>query len=145
MRLPVRVLVPTDFSEASGRALAWALALARAGDGSVTLLHAFEPPVYTLGAESITDPQFEARFEAGATAALLRLVKEHAGSGVPLRWLLRSGVPEEEILTAAEEEKSDLIVMATHHGARARNGLGSVAENVIRNSQRPTLVVPRER
>lgn len=53
------------------------------------------------------------------------------------------GFPEKEILNVAEQWGAELIVMGTH----GRTGLqhllmGSVAENIVRHSKIPVMVVP---
>ncbi len=57
--------------------------------------------------------------------------------------VVKTGVPWEEIVAAADELDCDLIVMSTH----GRTGLwhaliGSTAERVTRHSTRPVLVKP---
>jgi len=57
----------------------------------------------------------------------------------------RTGLPVEVIIRLEEELVFDLVVMATHGGARSGVGhffLGSVAERVVRRSLCPVLVVP---
>jgi nucleotide-binding universal stress UspA family protein len=56
--------------------------------------------------------------------------------------VLRSGTAWEEILLAASESKTDLIVLGTH-GRRGlgRLLLGSVAEKVVRMARLPVLTV----
>ena len=52
------------------------------------------------------------------------------------------GNPEKEIITAAEEDGFDLIILGTHsHGKLAERMIGSVAGDVIRQSRRPVMVV----
>jgi len=56
--------------------------------------------------------------------------------------VVRSGVAEKEILRFAEEERIDLVVMATHGWTGLRHMLmGSVAEKVVRYSPIPVLTV----
>jgi nucleotide-binding universal stress UspA family protein len=63
-------------------------------------------------------------------------------SGITADALLASGDPSEEIVSAAEREKVDLIAMATH-GHRFLNDLvrGSVANDVRHRSRVPVLLV----
>ncbi len=136
MTFPTRILVPTDFSAASEQALALALTMARGSGGTVTVLHALH--AYDASGR---DPNRE----LAATTALKAIVQAHEGSGVTVTSLLRKGEPEEEILTLAEAQNIDLVVMATQHGRSSRDGLGSVAENVVRSARRPTLIVPHAR
>ena len=51
------------------------------------------------------------------------------------------GDPAEEILKLADQEKVDMIVMASR-GSRARFSFGSVSEKVVKNSHVPVVTVP---
>lgn len=145
-----RILVPTDFTETSDRALDWALNLAaRLGSSVVTVMHAYEIPIlgFPDGA-LIATPEIASRISDAARAALDRTVAKSNHRGVPLDSVLRDGVAYEEINAVAEAMNADLIVIGTH-GRRglARALLGSVAENVIRTSTRPVVTIhgPRDR
>jgi nucleotide-binding universal stress UspA family protein len=144
-----RILVPTDFTETSDRALDWALDLAaRLGSSVVTVMHAYEIPIlgFPDGA-LIATPEIASRISDAARAALDRTVAKSNHRGVPLDSVLRDGVAYEEINAVAEAMNADLIVIGTH-GRRglARALLGSVAENVIRTSTRPVVTIhgPRD-
>jgi len=53
------------------------------------------------------------------------------------------GRPVEEILTSADKEKYDIIVMGTHgNGFLKDSALGSVADAVSQESKKPVIVVP---
>lgn len=138
------ILVPTDFSESSDRALAMALELARAFDSRVTLLHVWSIP--NMGyAEALTwpveDMQRAARksLDEAAEATLKRYPKVDT--------LLREGLEWKQIIEAVNELRCDIVVMGTHgrHGL-SRLVLGSVAEKVVRLSNVPVLTVglPKE-
>lgn len=121
-----RIAVPTDFSEASDRAVEYAAALARRVGASVYLMHVLrDQSHYHL-----------ARARLGALADRLT-------EGVPRVALeVRDGEPADSIAQAAMHYGADLIVMATH----ARTGLahlltGSVAERLIRIACCPVLVL----
>lgn len=56
---------------------------------------------------------------------------------------IKNGKPFDEIIKVAKRWKADLIVIGTHgRKGFSRLALGSVAENVIRNSTKPVFVVP---
>ncbi|MDP9150265.1 MAG: universal stress protein [Myxococcota bacterium] len=138
-----RILVPTDFSESSERALDWALDLAARLGASVTVMHAYEIPIvgFPDGA-LIATPELASRISDAAGAALDKTVARLQGRGVKVDGLLRDGVAFEEITRAADELDADLIVVGTHsRRGLARALLGSVAENVIRSSPRPVLTI----
>ena len=53
------------------------------------------------------------------------------------------GYPAEVILSVADEEKCDIIIMGTHgKGVISHTFLGSVAERVLRRTRKPVFVIP---
>jgi nucleotide-binding universal stress UspA family protein len=143
-----RVLVPVDFTETSDRALEYALELARKFEAKITVMHAYQIPVYGFpDATYITAAEVATQISNAAQARLDAILEAHKTSGVETTAILRDGVAWEEINRIAGEVKADLIIIGTH-GRRglARALLGSVAENVIRTSTVPVLVIhgPRE-
>jgi nucleotide-binding universal stress UspA family protein len=142
------ILVPVDFSETSERALDGAIELAQRFGGDVTVMHAYQIPVYGFpDGAFITSADVAAQISQAAQERLDEAVRTREGRGVPLSAVLRDGVPWEEVNAVAAERKADLVVIGTH-GRRglARALLGSVAENVIRTSDVPVLVIhgPRD-
>lgn len=143
-----RILVPTDFTETSDRALEYAIELARRFDASVTLMHAYQIPAYGFPDTAIiASAELATQMSTAAQARLNALIDSFKTSGISMVAILRDGVPWEEVKSVAEEIQADLIVIGTH-GRRglARALLGSVAENVIRTSNLPVLVIhgPRD-
>jgi nucleotide-binding universal stress UspA family protein len=138
-----RILVPTDFTETSDRALDWAVGVAAKVGGHITLLHAYEIPIigFPDGAV-IATPEMASRLADASRAALDATVKRLADRGVAVDSLLREGVVWEEINAVADSIQADLIVIGTH-GRRglARALLGSVAENVVRTATRPVVTI----
>ncbi len=55
--------------------------------------------------------------------------------------LVRSGKPVEQIITAAEEESCDLVVMASSKITSSVRSLGSTARRVIEGTGKPVLIV----
>lgn len=139
-----RLLLPTDGSEAAERALAEGLRLAKALGAEVAFLYALEPlgPRLLLGPESLSYHQalLEDLRQEGIKA-LNRATRMAEEAGVAFEAHLVEGRAAEAILK--EAERHDLIVMGTH----GRTGLdrlllGSVAQEVVRKSPKPVLVVP---
>ena len=74
-----------------------------------------------------------------AIAYVERLGKE---AGVKVEPVFLRGIPAEEILDYAEENDIDLIVMGTQGLTGVKRFLiGSVAENVLRHSKVPVMIV----
>lgn len=66
-------------------------------------------------------------------------------SGVPVRITVHFGSPTDLIVRAAEEEGADLIAMATHGNTGLRRMIfGSVASQVVENTNKPVLLVRPE-
>jgi nucleotide-binding universal stress UspA family protein len=138
-----RILVATDFTEASERALDWAVQIATPVGASVLVLHAYEIPVmgYPDGA-MVASAEVAARISEAAKVALEKTVEARRGSGVVLEAVLREGPAWEEIGSAAHDLEADLIAIGTHaRRGVARALLGSIAEKVIRTADRPVAVV----
>jgi universal stress protein A len=136
-----RILVPSDFSPASGKALEYASHFAKLCGSEVTLLHVLESDD---GSEfGGTPAPFSVESETGAEENLEALVRASRSRGVPgARPLLRTGVPTHEIVEAAKELDIDLIVIATHGFTGWRHfAIGSTAERVARAAPCSVLVV----
>ncbi|HZP42147.1 MAG TPA: universal stress protein [Candidatus Binatia bacterium] len=129
-----RIVVPTDFSVCSMRALQRAEALAQRLGAEVVLVHV--DPSVVLGSEVAPARQDAVRRELDGIAAVL------GTRGVRARGVVRAGAPAEEILAVAMAEGADLIVMGTHgRTGLAHALLGSVAEDVVRRALCPVLTV----
>jgi len=142
------ILVPTDFSPESGKALTYARQFARQFGSKLLLMHVVE-----LGAAPDFARAFPLAIESGHLLAEGRVQLERFArdTGVEPALLgkivVRCGSPFLEISEAARRLKADLIIIAT----RGRTGwkhalLGSTSERVVRHAPCPVLVVrPGER
>jgi nucleotide-binding universal stress UspA family protein len=139
-----KLLVPVDFSVHSAEAVRVAAALAKRFDAALTLVHVYDPMVYTLpdGFVSLTQTQVNQLFEAleGQLASSKALALE---AGAPrVETAILQGFVAGEIVDRASRGEFDLIVI----GTRGRTGvkhvlLGSVAERVVRLAPCPVLTV----
>ncbi len=139
------ILHPTDFSECATQAEQLAIRLARGLGGELVLAQVLvETPLYGEGLLNVREAQkvYDAQrrwAEETLEARAGQIRKEH---GVKVRWLLPVGVPFEEIVRTAQEEKAEMIVMGTHgRSGLNRLLLGSVAERVIRLAPCPVVTV----
>jgi nucleotide-binding universal stress UspA family protein len=133
------IVVPTDFEDASMKALELAKDLAGRTGGEVVVVHVYSLPVYTYpGLEPALMLGFHSEVMQAARRALAELGSAQGG----LRTMLREGDPSTEILAAAAEVSARLIVMGTHgRKGFAHLFLGSVAEKVVRRSAIPVMTV----
>jgi len=136
------ILVPTDFGEASERALTLALTLASRFGSKVTLLHAtwVPPAYYSAYAEGLAWPVEELEGQANLKLHAVATAARKAHADVETAFF--AAEPYEAILETARERACDLIVMGTHGRTGARRMLlGSVAEKIVRLSPVPVLTV----
>jgi nucleotide-binding universal stress UspA family protein len=123
-----RILLATDFSDASDAAGRTAVALARQCDAELTIVYVVPP---------VTDPSPSEGI--GALAAEL-------APGLAVKTEVLSGIPTRKIAEYARRQGIDLIVMGSHgRSGLSRALLGSVAEGVVRRGPCPVLVVPFRR
>jgi nucleotide-binding universal stress UspA family protein len=139
-----KVLVPTDFSVPSAKALAYGRELARTFGASLHVLHAVEEPLAQgwNGYGLPVLPELRAEVMADAQRQLEQAVPQADRDRQATELVTRQGVPWREIVAFARERQVDLIVMGTHgRGGMAHLLLGSVAEKVVRDAPCPVLTV----
>lgn len=137
-----RFLVPVDFSDSSLRALRYAVGLAEESGGSLTIVYvvAADYGWLDLGREQYRD--LDKALQKQAAAELRALADINVPRNMRADLEVRIGRPAEEIVAAASESKSDLIVLST----RGLTGLdryliGSVAERVARLAPCPVSLM----
>ncbi len=133
------ILFPTDFSERSVSAFHVACALARDHGAALTVLHVREvsPAVFAeFGA--LPPPDTVSR-----TEVLEKLNEFEPPDGtVSVEYVVADGSAAEEIVNAAIDRHSDMIVMGTHgRSGLGRLVMGSVAEEVVRKAPCPVLTL----
>jgi nucleotide-binding universal stress UspA family protein len=138
-----RILVPTDFTDTSERALDWAFALADRVGSSITVMHSYEIPIvgFPDGA-LVATADIAARMAEASRKGLDNVIAKRSGGKIKVDGALREGVAWEEINKVADAIDADIIVIGTHgRKGLARALLGSVAENVVRTATRPVLTI----
>jgi universal stress protein A len=144
-----KILCAIDFSEPSRIALHAAAELARTSQATLVLVHVWQAPLWTAdyGIQVPSDALVEARGAEEAELASWRAEAQQLGA-VEVTTKLARGVPWDEIVGAARDDKAiDLIVLGTHGRTGVRRALiGSVAERVVRHAPCTVMVVgSRER
>jgi nucleotide-binding universal stress UspA family protein len=137
------IVVGTDFSETAERAVDAAVSLAAQVGAVVSLVHAYELPMYSFpDSVVVSSPDAAKRITTDALARLEQAVEQRKVSGISIQSVLRMGAPWDELNGVAAEENADIIVVGTH-GRRgfSRVMLGSVAERLVRTAVRPLLVI----
>lgn len=137
------ILVPTDFSAAARRALRYAGPMAKRFGASMVLLHIVPPFTYQAdygyGPVLRSVPNTEKILLA--TRHLRAIARPKGKSCCQPECVVRSGNAAEEIVRAARDLKTDLIVM----GEGSMGGQGkTIAEKTLHDAPCPVLIV-RER
>lgn len=134
-----RILVPTDGSPCSARAVADAIDVAKAMGATVIFLCAIDP-VDTYREGVVTWDQARETLSAHGTAMLNRARDAAQRAGVESATELVEGTPADVILERSAD--FDLVVMGSHgKGLWERLTVGSVTQAVLRRITRPMLIV----
>ncbi len=134
-----KILCPVDFDDNSMQALDTAANLARESNGTVFVLHVVPMIIAPTGMPIYVD-LYQGQEEA-ARVKLLEIAHKRL-AGIKYELLIHTGEPAGTILNAEKKTDADVLVMATH-GRRGfkRFFLGSIAEQVVRESICPVLTV----
>ena len=141
------ILVPTDGSPLSRRAIKQAVRFAKEQKARVTGLYV-APPYNSRVIEDgamfnfVSPRQYEAMVSATARKHLKAIETAAAAAGAPCRTLhVLSDFPYDEIVRTARRRKCDLVYMASH-GRRgiSRLLLGSQTSKVLALSTIPVIV-----
>jgi nucleotide-binding universal stress UspA family protein len=138
-----RIVVGVDGSDASLRALQWALDEARRRQAAVEIVHAWHQP-HVAAYPSMANVFDTERYEKAART-LLDTVVEHAdlrGLPEPIDRVLIAGHPAEVMVDAAQG--ADMVVVGSRGLGNVRGMLlGSVSQHLVHHAPCPVVVVPR--
>jgi nucleotide-binding universal stress UspA family protein len=141
------ILIPTDGSAISAKAVKAGIAFAKESGARVVGYHALEPvPARLYGEGYVADRQIVAEFERRnreygrkQVAAIGRAARKAGVRFEPLVEAART--PYHGIVEAAKKRDCDLIFMSSHgRGGLMRIALGSVADKVMTLSKVPVMV-----
>jgi nucleotide-binding universal stress UspA family protein len=140
-----RILVCVDFSEVSDAVVEHAKAVAALAGAEARVLHVAAPNPDFVGFEAGPDSvrnqvAQELRDEHRALEVIAKRLAEANVRAAPL---MVQGPTAATILEQIHRFRADLVVLGSHgHGALHHLLAGSVAEEVLRKSPVPVLVVP---
>jgi len=142
------ILIPTDGSPLSQKAVVQGVALAKSVGAKVTAFFAAPPatPIvyrHNLPVGYTTPGEHEQMIKKTAARYLAFVERAAKKARVPCETVhVTSDYPEDDILKVAQKKKCDLIVMATHgQGGMRGVFIGSVTQKVLNQSKIPVLVL----
>ena len=139
-----RILHPTDFSDNSRPALAYASDFARQFHAELHILSVVDSRLFTgIPADpGFFPPEYMEEYLKVVEKQMADLTFEGISELKKIIRVVRSGLAIIEIINYARDAKIDLIVMGTHGRTGLKHVLiGSVAENVVRKAGCPVLTV----
>jgi len=137
------ILCPIDFSEFSVSAYQHALSVAGHYRAKLVAQHIVElwrhPAADFVASAGLYEEYYQALRESGKEQ-LQEFVKKHTHDEIQPELLVQVGVAADSILSFAQSQETDVIVMGTH-GRRGfdRLMLGSVTDRVMRTAPCPVL------
>ena len=140
-----KILIATDFSENSDKALAYATFLAKKLDASLLVIHLHFPIVQvdpTMGYDTI-NPVIQQEIMEIHQKQLKDLESSMKDKKIKVESELISGGLSSSIAEIAQEKKADLIIVGKTPGGDFFDRLiGSTAAHVVANVSIPVLIVP---
>lgn len=149
MLRPTKILVPTDFSKYSDKALGQAVDIAREYGAKVYLLHVISSEFRSIADDytdvSITEETLQ-HYEEKMVASARKKLEKRAKNllrDAPVEVIRETvmGRPEEEIVRFQQEKGIDLIVISSlGKSGLSRFLIGNVARDVLKGAACPVLL-----
>ena len=141
----VKIVLATDFSATSRRAMEIACELRDRFDGELAVVHVYDPEAFEVplpygmmpGAASWIDDHFSQMEDRGrrALSDILPEIGDCTSHFI-------EGKPGPEIVRFAHDQKADFLVMGTHgYKGFQRLLMGSVAEYILRHANCPVVTM----
>jgi nucleotide-binding universal stress UspA family protein len=138
-----KILFPCDFTENSSKILPYVLSMAEKYKSQVYIIYVNE--LHKWGGHFIPHPsvdKLQKESLEAAQKAMDRMCEDHLQSCPNFQRRIVAGDAPTEILKTIQSEGIDMVIMGTHGRKGLEHALfGSVAENVVKKSPVPVLIV----
>ena len=139
-----KILYPVDFSESSLKIVPYVQSVAIKFESKIYIIFAARVFDYftSIHVPHPSISKFEKEVIEGAEKRLYEFLDENFNEFPHTKTAVVAGDASEEILNYIEEQRIDLVIMATH-GRKGMDKIifGSVAERTVKNSPVPVMVV----
>jgi nucleotide-binding universal stress UspA family protein len=136
-----KIMVTTDFSEVSDRALDFAIALARRYDARIYLAHVITPDPFQFAEPQLAQATYE-KVRQAAEEGITDILISGKLRGVPHEVLMEEGNVWPCLDALIVKNEIDLVVVGTHGRGKVQKLLiGSVAEEIFRKADCAVLTV----
>ena len=137
-----KILVPTDLSDFSQRALTTAIDMAQKYDAKINLFYVVADFHDMYDSYDLDFNRIDQRLVADGAQKLEEMLKKIDIRGVEITKTVTPGYPSVAILDQIKREAIELVVMGSHgRGAIMGSILGSVSQKVITHAECPVLIV----
>jgi nucleotide-binding universal stress UspA family protein len=143
---PARILVPTDMSDHSFKAIRMALDIAQQHNSEVFILHVIRDPVQECSFDYCISADLVSQVQAEMNESIRKGIKDQLANlpGIDATTVtadVKIGNPYEEILNEADEREIDLIVIPPLGSTgMSKFMIGSVARHVLLGAKCPVLL-----
>lgn len=138
------ILVPTDFSTASGNAAKYAVSFAQAFDAKVILLNVVTPPIIVddsiLASVMITQAEIIEKNKKLINKEIEALSKKYS----KINGFVEEGFPLDIIPEWVDKIKADIVVMGMKGKGKSNSVFGSTTTALIKRYSFPILVIPEK-
>lgn len=136
-----KILVTTDFSPESDRALDYALTLARRYDARIYLAHVLAPDPFLYAEPALAEATYE-KVRQAAEQGMADILVSGKLRGIPHEVLLEEGNVWPVLAKLIEKHEIDLVITGTHGRGKVQKVLiGSVAEEIFRQANCAVMTV----
>ncbi|MDD3458963.1 MAG: universal stress protein [Weeksellaceae bacterium] len=144
-----KILVPIDLSDINSKVISTAIAQAKlVPDSEIFMVHVVTLDIGIIVSETGFTylPELEEDVFNDETRQVEELKEMVEKEGIPCKLIVKQGIPSDIILQEAQDLGADLIVIGSQgHNMLYNVFIGSVATEVIKRSQIPLLVVPKNK
>jgi nucleotide-binding universal stress UspA family protein len=135
------IVIATDFSAAAKNAADYAAQFSKDTGALLVLFHCWTIPL--LSSESFAVPITVNDLENVAAHSLREEAQRlQKAWGIMPEQKHKAGFAAEEIVTCAEENKAEMVIMGMSHRAKIERVFGSVATSFLHQNKFPALIVP---
>ena len=150
-----QILIPLDFADHVPQTIDFGFKMAENIDAEVVLLYVYFSPAFTISTTnevstySLNDGELLRRIIITANAdvdnmtnQINKRIKQKELPDISFKFLLKEGVPEDQILDFFMYNKPDVVVMGSKGKKVSNELLGSVTAEVMEASRTPIFAIP---
>lgn len=143
----IKIIVPTDFSEASLNAYNFARGLAKSLKGVIYLTHVYFPTSAQLNELTYTDADMEVKSRKKLDDLVKSVNQDWIGEFVKepmVEARFEVGFPVKELVQMSEEPNTIMVMGSTGEGDQFKKIFGSLSLDLLRSAKCPLYLIPKD-